>query len=273
MIYAIIVLTGVAIVAIGLIVRKRRPGEQLPPGLAAGVVGLVLGISLTLLTLHLFEWINPPPRYVVVDSALMQPTTPSTSELPPPLEPGADLPPLSAEGWLNGEPPRLGSVQEPSGHRALVLDVWANWCPVCRETAPNLVEVERKYRDRGVTFVSIASDPRSVVETYVAHSAATWPHAYGVPLTTIESLGTREAAPTPGYDVRPTLYLISPQGKVIWCDQHMRYMHESPAATQAALEKALESVLQPDAAKHGDAVPGAAESAAVEPATGEQQRH
>src|SRR5262245_28918532 len=45
----------------------------------------------------------------------------------PPLKIGDPLPPLSAAGWLNGEPP----APNAPGVRLLVVDAWGSWCPHC----------------------------------------------------------------------------------------------------------------------------------------------
>lgn len=45
------------------------------------------------------------------------------------------------------------------GH-VVVVDVWATWCAPCVERFPRMVEMERRYRDRGVRFVSLSVDNR-----------------------------------------------------------------------------------------------------------------
>lgn len=38
------------------------------------------------------------------------------------------------------------------------IDVWATWCGPCRREAPHLLELERKFEGKGVSFVSISCD-------------------------------------------------------------------------------------------------------------------
>ncbi|HTB76893.1 MAG TPA: TlpA disulfide reductase family protein [Polyangiaceae bacterium] len=42
--------------------------------------------------------------------------------------------------------------------RAVLLDFWATWCPPCRVEAPIVDQVARRWRDRGVVVVGVATD-------------------------------------------------------------------------------------------------------------------
>jgi thiol-disulfide isomerase/thioredoxin len=42
----------------------------------------------------------------------------------------------------------------------VVADLWATWCSPCIERFPHMVEMSRRYKDRGVTFVSLSLDNR-----------------------------------------------------------------------------------------------------------------
>lgn len=45
-----------------------------------------------------------------------------------------------------------------SGARATLLNVWATWCQPCRAEFPELLRVERDYRDRGLRLVLVSTD-------------------------------------------------------------------------------------------------------------------
>ena len=51
---------------------------------------------------------------------------------------------------------RLGGLRG----QVVVVDVWATWCVPCIERFPRMVEMDRRYRDRGVRFVSLSVDNR-----------------------------------------------------------------------------------------------------------------
>jgi thiol-disulfide isomerase/thioredoxin len=51
----------------------------------------------------------------------------------------------------------LRAVREP-GARAVLLNVWATWCVPCREEFPDLMKVDKTYRDRGLRVVLLSAD-------------------------------------------------------------------------------------------------------------------
>jgi thiol-disulfide isomerase/thioredoxin len=51
----------------------------------------------------------------------------------------------------------LAVVREP-GARVVLLNVWATWCVPCREEFPDLLRIEREYRQRGLRLVLVSGD-------------------------------------------------------------------------------------------------------------------
>ena len=51
----------------------------------------------------------------------------------------------------------IAAVREPGAH-AVLVNVWATWCIPCREEFPDLVRVQREYRDRGLRLVLVSAD-------------------------------------------------------------------------------------------------------------------
>jgi hypothetical protein len=71
-----------------------------------------------------------------------------------------------------------------------------------------------------------------------------WATAYGVPKSDYESLGVRRpdmpgAEPT----IAPTLYLVDPDGKVLWSDEAGRFQHKDTEANLAELSKEMDKDL------------------------------
>jgi len=51
----------------------------------------------------------------------------------------------------------LDAVRAP-GARVVLLNVWATWCTPCREEFPDLLRIERDYRQRGLRLVLVSGD-------------------------------------------------------------------------------------------------------------------
>jgi thiol-disulfide isomerase/thioredoxin len=51
----------------------------------------------------------------------------------------------------------LARVRAP-GARVVLVNMWATWCPPCREEFPDLVRLERAYRDRGLRLIFVSGD-------------------------------------------------------------------------------------------------------------------
>lgn len=52
----------------------------------------------------------------------------------------------------------MNIMSEVSKNRITVLDFWASWCGPCRQETPIMIEIYRRYKDRGVGFVGISLD-------------------------------------------------------------------------------------------------------------------
>lgn len=192
------------------------------------------------LALWLAVGCEPPPNARVETPDAPRPR--ATGVATPPLEVGAALPPLQAEGWVNGPPPAPGAA----GTRLLVVDVWGTWCPYCARSAPELVQLHKKYADRGVAFVSITNTHRGVVEGFVRRHALTWANGYGASPETIAALGAGSGMTgPPEYESAPTVYLVGPDGRVRWTDGRGRMKHEEPDAWARKLDAAIADALAP----------------------------
>jgi thiol-disulfide isomerase/thioredoxin len=225
-----------ASVVLGRCLSPSRARSVLSAG-ALLAVGLAAGYCLSVLAGR--PWGSPDDHRPRRPAAVAMPgaAAPYVIESEP-LAPGSELPPLTSS-WLNGPSPEQVL---PAGHGVVVVDVWAGWCPYCRAEAPGLLRAYQKYRDRGVTFVSITPDARPSAEQFMSDFELPWPCLYEAPDETLRALGALHRI-GPNRSVPPTLYVVGADGKVAWSDRQARYRHEDVDASVRHLEKAIEEAL------------------------------
>lgn len=98
--------------------------------------------------------------------------------------------------------------------KVVILDFWATWCPPCLMTIPELVDLQKKYRDRGLSVVGISvDDPQRVTNRELA--------AFREAKNINYSIVRADAKVMQDYfddDDRmaiPTMFLIDRQGKIV----------------------------------------------------------
>jgi peroxiredoxin len=73
---------------------------------------------------------------------------------------------------MNGNPVSLSSK---TGSKLLLIDFWAGWCAPCRKENPNLVNVYKKYKDKGFEILGVSLDrTREEWTKAVAADSLTW---------------------------------------------------------------------------------------------------
>jgi cytochrome c biogenesis protein CcmG/thiol:disulfide interchange protein DsbE len=61
--------------------------------------------------------------------------------------------------------------------KPVIINFWASWCPPCREEAPLLEDVWRRYRDRDVIFIGVnIQDRQADALAYISEFGITYPN-------------------------------------------------------------------------------------------------
>jgi thiol-disulfide isomerase/thioredoxin len=76
------------------------------------------------------------------------------------LKVGDPAPKLQPTKWLQG-----AEVTEFAPGKTYVVEFWATWCGPCIVMMPHMAEMQREYKDKGVTFIGYtAKDPNNSAE-------------------------------------------------------------------------------------------------------------
>ena len=119
--------------------------------------------------------------------------------------------------------------------QVLVINFWATWCEPCREEIPLFIRLQKKYGDRGLTFIGIALDRPDAVRPYAAEMGMNFPVLIGGTdaIDLARRTGNRSA-------VLPFTIVVDSKGRVA--------MTEIGVVKESRIDPLLASLLQ-DAAK------------------------
>jgi peroxiredoxin len=140
---------------------------------------------------------------------------------------------------LSGDSAYLADLRED----VVLLNVWATWCPPCRDEIPALQALHETYSDRGLQIVGVSVDAQ-----HDRDNIRPFADGYGVTYTLWHD---------PADEIRtrfrvigvPTTLLIDREGRIVW--RHVGPVTEDDpglnAAVQAALEDAGTAAIPSDA--------------------------
>jgi peroxiredoxin len=153
----------------------------------------------------------------------------------PPARPGMAAPAFSLR-TIDGKTVDLASF----AGKTLVVNVWATWCPPCREEMPDLIAAEPSYaKDGSVAFLGVdTTEEAPILRAYAA--------AKSVPYTLAIDASDAFAR---AYDVEgfPTTFVIDPHGivRARYVDKlGSRQLAELVAAGKAGRNASIASPLQ-----------------------------
>ena len=76
-----------------------------------------------------------------------------TTKKAPVLSAGDDAPALSVAEWVKGD-----AITGFEKGRVYVVEFWATWCGPCIASMPHLTELQKEFKDRGVTIIGVSSE-------------------------------------------------------------------------------------------------------------------
>jgi thiol-disulfide isomerase/thioredoxin len=118
--------------------------------------------------------------------------------------------------------------------RPLLVNFWATWCDPCREEFPDLVQIDRDYKARGLEFILVSLDDPAEIKTgvlpYLKKMRAGMP-AYLLNVPDPEP-AIKSVDETWGGGL-PATFLFDTQGQIIF----KQMGRVNPAELRSAIEK------------------------------------
>ena len=112
---------------------------------------------------------------------------------------GQEAPDLAFRQVSDDAPRRLRDLRG----QVVLLNMWATWCPPCREEMPALDKLQKEHGDRGLVVVTVSDEDRQTLQKYVAD----------YPLSTLYVYDPAIAQKL-GFYGRPLSLVIDREGKV-----------------------------------------------------------
>ncbi|MCP5461953.1 MAG: TlpA family protein disulfide reductase [bacterium] len=103
-----------------------------------------------------------------------------------------------------------------------VVEFWATWCPPCRASIPHLTELQKKFKDKGVTFIGISQEDLAAVKPFVESMGDAMQYTVAVD----NNGATTESYLAPfGIQGIPHAFIVK-EGKLVWHGHPMDSLEE-----------------------------------------------
>ncbi len=104
---------------------------------------------------------------------------------------------------INGKTIKLSDHK----NKVVILDFWATWCPPCRKGIPDLIQLQKKYKDQLVVIgISLDTDTKKDVVPFAKEFGMNYPVVYG-DQKVVMNYG--------GIEAIPTSFIIDKKGNIV----------------------------------------------------------
>ncbi|MGB5106476.1 MAG: TlpA disulfide reductase family protein [Candidatus Zixiibacteriota bacterium] len=138
---------------------------------------------------------------------------------------------LKADNAIDSLSAIAAAVKDPAQlkNKVVYVDFWASWCGPCRRSFPWMKELETKYQERGLKFVTVNLDrDRAAAKKFLADLSVPFEVIY-------DSTGT--LATIYGLEAMPTSFIYGRDGKLR--KQHRGFNPKETPAVDSLIDKLL----------------------------------
>ena len=114
--------------------------------------------------------------------------------------------------WIKGGPVELKK------NSVYVVEFWATWCPPCRVSIPHLTKLQKKFKDKKVTFIGISTESAAKVKPFVKDKGDVMDYVVAADPKRKISDGYMKAYQQRGI---PTAFIVDKQLRVVWVGHPM----------------------------------------------------
>ncbi|HYF15083.1 MAG TPA: TlpA disulfide reductase family protein [Phycisphaerales bacterium] len=138
----------------------------------------------------------------------------------PTLTAGSKAPALAVASWVKGSP-----IEKFEEGKVYVVEFWATWCGPCRTSIPHLSQLQKEYKDKGVTIIGVTSEDGGLkaVEPYVAKMGEKMDYTVAFDDRRKTGDAWMRAA---GQNSIPTAFIVDKSGTVAWIGHPMDGMDD-----------------------------------------------
>jgi thiol-disulfide isomerase/thioredoxin len=117
--------------------------------------------------------------------------------------------------------------------KVFIVDFWATWCGPCVASQPEMKEIYKKYKDKGLEIVGISFDEgKDDVTGFVKTNDVPWIQSWAEGKKWLKPAGLKY-----GIEAIPSVWVVGKDGKVVSDDA--RSDEDSPSKLEDTVKKAL----------------------------------
>lgn len=141
------------------------------------------------------------------------------------LQVGDPAPKMQVAKFVKGKP-----IEQFEKGKVYVVEFWATWCGPCKVSIPHLTEVQKEFKDKGVTVVGVSvweqGEALSAVEKFVENMGDKMDYTVAYDGDRGNSYMAEHWMSAAKQNGIPAAFIVDKQGKIAWIGHPMDGMDE-----------------------------------------------